>query len=71
MPLADLPTSCVRVKVNLISVNRVERNLRGGEPPIIGRIEEDRFIMDVRTIEEREFDIIVQAFESILKNHKD
>ena len=71
MPLADLPTSCVRVKVNSISVNRVERNLRGGEPPIIGRIEEDRFIMDVRTIEEREFDIIVQAFESILKNHKD
>jgi len=66
MPLADLPTFCVRVKVNSISVNRVERLLRGGQPPIIGRIEEDRFIMDVRTIEEHEFDIIVQAFESIL-----
>jgi len=70
MPLADLPTFCVRVKVNSISVNRVERLLRGGQPPIIGRIEEDRFIMDVRTIEEHEFDIIVQAFESILQNHK-
>jgi L-seryl-tRNA(Ser) seleniumtransferase len=71
MPLADLPTFCVRVKVNAISVNRLERRLRGGQPPVIGRIEADRFIMDVRTIEEREFDIVVEAFESILKNHEE
>jgi L-seryl-tRNA(Ser) seleniumtransferase len=69
LPLADLPTFCVRVRVPPISVNRVERLLRGGQPPIIGRIEDDRFIMDVRTIEEQEYDIIVQAFESILQTH--
>jgi L-seryl-tRNA(Ser) seleniumtransferase len=71
MPLADLPTSCVRVRVPSISVNRVEKLLRGGQPPIIGRIEEDRFIMDVRTIGEHEFDIIARAFESILQGHAD
>ena len=70
LPLSDLPTFCVRVKANSISVNRMEKKLRAGQPPIIGRIEEDRFIMDARTIEEHEFDIIVQAFESILQNHK-
>jgi len=69
LPLADLPPFCVRVGVPSISVNRVERLLRGGQPPIIGRIEDDRFIMDVRTIEEHEYDIIAQAFESILQNH--
>lgn len=66
MPLADLPTFCVRVKVDSITVNQVERELRGGRPPIIGRIEEDRFIMDVRTIAKSEFDIITHAFGSIL-----
>ncbi len=69
LPLADLPTTCVRVRVKPISVNRVEQLLRGGRPPIIGRIEEDRFSMDVRTIGEHEFDIIIQAFESILQNN--
>ena len=68
LPLAELPTFCVRVEVKAISVNRLERALRQGRPPIIGRIEEDRFIMDVRTIEAHEFDVIVQAFESILQN---
>ena len=71
LPLSDLPTFCVRVKANSISVNRMEKKLRAGQPPIIGRIEEDRFIMDARTIEEHEFDIIVQAFESILQSHTD
>jgi len=68
MPLEGLPTFCVRVKVNFISVNQVEQRLRSGCPPIIGRIEEDRFIMDVRTLAEREFDIIIQAFESMLQS---
>ena len=71
MPLSDLPTFCVRVKVNSISVNGMERQLRGGRPPIIGRIEEDRFIMDVRTIAESDFDIIIHAFESILQSPAD
>ena len=38
---------------------------------IIGRIEEDRFIMDVRTIAEGEFDIIIHAFEFILQSPAD
>ena len=50
------------------SVNQLEQMLREGEPPIIGRIEEDRFVMDVRTVDVHEFDIIVQAFRSILQD---
>jgi L-seryl-tRNA(Ser) seleniumtransferase len=69
LPLADLPTFCVRVGVPSISVNQLERLLRGSQPPIICRIEDDRLLLDVRTIDEHEYDIIAQAFESILQNH--
>jgi L-seryl-tRNA(Ser) seleniumtransferase len=69
LPLADLPTFCVRVGVPSLSVNRLERLLRGGHPPIIGRIEDDRYVMDVRTIEEQEYDIVARAFETILQDH--
>jgi hypothetical protein len=35
-------------------------------PPIIGRIENDRFIMDPRTLQEEELDIIEKAFADML-----
>jgi len=70
MPLADLPTTCVCIKISGMSVNRIERVLREGQPPVIGRIDEGRFIMDVRTIGEHEFTVIVNAFAAILQNVK-
>jgi L-seryl-tRNA(Ser) seleniumtransferase len=30
--------------------NRIERALRGGDPPVIARIEEDRVVLDLRTV---------------------
>ena len=36
-------------------------------PPIIGRIENDFFMMDVRTIQEKELDVITEAFEQLLR----
>ena len=49
-----------------LSANRVETWLRDHTPPIIGRIENDRFIMDPRTLQEEELDIIEGAFERML-----
>ncbi len=41
--------------------------MRGNDIPIIGRIEEDRFIMDLRTIQDDELPIIKNAFENMLR----
>jgi L-seryl-tRNA(Ser) seleniumtransferase len=66
-PLLKLPSKGVGVKVQGISANAVEKEMRSNEIPIIGRIEEDRFIMDLRTIQDDELPIIKKAFDNMLR----
>jgi L-seryl-tRNA(Ser) seleniumtransferase len=41
--------------------------MRHNNPPIIGRIEEDHYILDMRTIQEDELSIIENAIANLLK----
>ncbi|MGD9334904.1 MAG: L-seryl-tRNA(Sec) selenium transferase [Desulfobacterales bacterium] len=66
-PLQKLPSKGVGVKIQGVSANDVEEKMRGNDIPIIGRIEEDRFIMDLRTILDDELPIIKKAFENMLR----
>ena len=66
LPLLELPSKCVGVKVEGMSVNAVERHMRNNMPPIIGRIEDDLFIIDLRTIQEDELEFIGSAFSGML-----
>jgi L-seryl-tRNA(Ser) seleniumtransferase len=66
LPLIELPSCCVAIRIEGISVNAVERSLRGGSPPIIGRIENDMFIMDPRTLQEEEIDPIGDAIDALI-----
>lgn len=48
-------------------VNKLEEQLRLGDRPIIGRIHEGKYLLDVRTLWEEDFPIIVEAMrEAIL-----
>ncbi len=67
LPLLTLPSKGVGVKVQGISANAVEEQMRNHEIPIIGRIEEDLFIMDLRTISDDELPTIKHAVEHMLK----
>ncbi|MBW1697550.1 MAG: L-seryl-tRNA(Sec) selenium transferase [Deltaproteobacteria bacterium] len=67
LPLLDLPSKCIGVTVNGMSANEIESAMRENQPPIIGRIENDRFVMDLRTVQEDEITIIQSAFENMLK----
>ncbi len=71
LPLLDLPTSCVGVTIDNISANAIEQWMRNHTPPIIGRIESDRFIMDPRTLQEEELGMIEQAFKDLLANRSE
>jgi len=66
LPLIELPSRGVGIRVDTVSVNTVERSLRSGHPPIIGRIEKDMFIMDPRTLQDDEIEIIVHAIDTLL-----
>jgi L-seryl-tRNA(Ser) seleniumtransferase len=54
MPEQDLPTTAVALRPAKISVNELEEKLRKGGVPVIGRIEKDLFLLDMRTVAERE-----------------
>jgi len=67
LPLLKLPSKGVGIKVQGISANTIEKQMRSNELPIIGRIEEDLFIMDLRTILDDELSIIKNALDNMLK----
>ena len=66
LPLLELPSRCLGVSVGGMSANAVELWMRNNTPPIIGRIENDQFIMDLRTLQEEELDLIEKAFADML-----
>ena len=67
LPLLELPSRCLRIKIQGMSANKLETYLRRHSPPIIGRIEDDGFIIDPRTLQDGDHPIIRAAFEKLLK----
>jgi L-seryl-tRNA(Ser) seleniumtransferase len=66
LPLQELPTKCVGVKIEGLSANRIDRVMREATPPIIGRIENELVVMDMRTVQDEEIAIIAATFKRIL-----
>lgn len=65
LPMADIPTVCVAVVPQGITVIELERRLRLGDPHIVARISDDRLLLDPRTLavdEERE---VVDALSTL------
>ncbi len=50
MPTEELPTVVITVESTKQSANAIAKRFRQADPPIIGRIQEDRFLLDLRTI---------------------
>ena len=70
LPLLDLPSKCIAVKIEGVSANSLERKMRENMPPVIGRIEEDYFLMDLRTVQEEEFTAIKNALKNVLNRNQ-
>ena len=66
LPLLNLPSKGVGVEIQGISANSIEEYLRNNELPIIGRIEDDIFILDLRTVQDDELLTIKNAFNNML-----
>ena len=68
LPGSELPTYLVAIKAEGISVNKLESRLRKIDIPIIGRTIKDYFCLDLRTIEENEYEIIKDGLCRIISN---
>jgi len=61
LPLTTLPSWAIALKNDELSVERMAKILRELEVPIVGRIESDQFLLDMRTVEEFEIEQIANA----------
>ncbi len=66
LPLLELPSRCLSIRLPGMSANVLEKSMRENDPPIIGRIEDDAYIMDPRTLRDDDLPIIRRAFEKII-----
>ncbi len=66
LPLLELPSKGLGVRIDGLSANTIEKRLRLNSPPIIGRIEADMYIMDMRTLQDDDLETIRSAFETLL-----
>lgn len=67
LPLSELPTKCIGVRIRKISAGVIEQTMRSNDPPVIGRIEDDIFLMDMRTVAADELPEIANAIRTCLK----
>jgi L-seryl-tRNA(Ser) seleniumtransferase len=65
LPEQDLPSSAVALTPHLISVNSLEKQLRGQRTPIIGKIEDNQFLLDMRTVTDSQTEDIARALVNI------
>ncbi len=65
-PEADLPSYLVEIAPKNISSTKLKQALLSTNPPIIGRLEEDVFALDIRTLEIKDFGLIARIISEIL-----
>ena len=71
MPEQNLPSWAVILEPGQISVSRLETLLRQIDVPVIGRIEEDRLLLDMRTVADDETALLAEGLAQVLAGKED
>lgn len=66
VPTQLLPSWAVAVEPGRQSLEALEEGLRRRELPVIGRIFREQYLLDARTIDERDYPAVVQAVAEVL-----
>lgn len=65
LPTQTLPTKLVAISSKEASAARLEAHFREYVPPIIGRVEQELFLLDTRTLQPGDEEVIVAAAEQL------
>jgi len=62
-PLLQLPSRLIEITVQGIPPHRLEELLRTTRPAVVGRLQKDRFLLDVRTLNDEELPLLAAALQ--------
>lgn len=72
-PQCDLPTTLVCLKPAAMSATALKTALLGADPPLLGRLEEESFCLDPRTLERSSWNaaalVLQRALLTATANH--
>jgi L-seryl-tRNA(Ser) seleniumtransferase len=66
LPLEELPTMLLALEAKGVSAQELEKRLRLADPPVVGRIVEDRLCLDLRTVASRELGDLEKAIRGAI-----
>jgi L-seryl-tRNA(Ser) seleniumtransferase len=67
LPLLELPGPVVRVSAGPSGVGELARRLRGGDPPVVARIQHDQLLLDPRTLTDAEATEVAAAVRRLIR----
>jgi len=67
LPLAELPGRAIALVPVKLSVNELASRLRHCEPPVIGRIQDDRYLVDPRTLNADDETLLIEALLQVIQ----
>ncbi len=66
VPGQAIPTAVLTLASTRLTTNQLEEQLRGHSPPILARIDDDRLLIDLRTVQKGEEEEIVRALKKLV-----
>jgi L-seryl-tRNA(Ser) seleniumtransferase len=70
LPLAELPGFAIAVTPHRLTLQQLAERLRQGDPPVVGRIQDERLLLDPRTLLAGEEELLVAALgEALAERH--
>jgi L-seryl-tRNA(Ser) seleniumtransferase len=68
VPTQQLPTWCVALEPAAGRVEEMARRLRVGQPPVVGRIQQDRLLLDLRTVYPHQDSQLLEAIADLQRS---
>jgi len=65
LPLAELPGPVIALQPKDISLNELTTRLRRCDPPVIGRIQDEQFLIDPRTLNNDDEEHLIKALKQV------
>nr|MBA3431324.1 L-seryl-tRNA(Sec) selenium transferase [Actinomycetota bacterium] len=66
LPGGELPSRAVAITHSERSTAEIERALRHGDPPVVGRIDDDQLLLDIRTVAPESDDVLIDLVTAAL-----